>query len=134
MSDENNDIETIVDDILSPETMKAIDDYQAEFNDPPVITRATGSIPPIVELVDLTRRNPYLPPAYFAKKATKITDFMEPNKKKRRLVSRSRKKLPPMPPAPRIRPVPRDLTAIEVIDLTESDAKIIFDLSRVDKH
>ena len=53
------------------------------------------------------------------------SDYLTPRHKGR---AKKRAKLTP-PPAPRLRPVPRDLSKIEVIDLTGRDAKIVIDLT-----
>lgn len=57
--------------------------------------------------------------------AIKPSDYLTPRYKGR---AKKKKKLEP-PPAPRIRPVPRDLSAVEVMDINASDAKIVLDLT-----
>lgn len=57
--------------------------------------------------------------------AIKPSDYLTP-----RHTGRAKKKARAAPPqAPRIRPVPSDLTRMEVIDLTASDARIVYDLT-----
>jgi hypothetical protein len=115
-------------------------------------TETIRRIPSVVELVNLVDSEPVLPPVPNplvptainvvspedddtkpkAKTAAEIVDltiddFFEkvtPKKKKK-----SVKHLPP-PPAPRLRPMPRDLSKIEVIDLAKSDEEFLMDVKK----